>query len=240
MKKKNFNIAVYIDMENIAANDFQLEDIMNSFLSADDEYNCIFAIKAAYGNQSIAKKSLKSQIIEHNFNIIDTPKIGKEKNRADLLLSLDAFESLHLDNPRIDRYCFMTTDSDFTVIADKLRKFGREVWLVCKKADKDRAIIAKSFDNLLFVEDFNPKAEVEVVDGLDRLFINAVRNMNQSKLPSNVSIANDRMKALDPSFKVNNTGFKTFMRLITAMEQKGYVKVESLPTGENRITEICV
>ncbi|EGR3047853.1 NYN domain-containing protein, partial [Vibrio parahaemolyticus] len=58
MKKKNFNIAVYIDMENIAASDFQLEEVMNSFLSADDEYNCIFTIKSAYGNQATAKKSL--------------------------------------------------------------------------------------------------------------------------------------------------------------------------------------
>ena len=240
MKKENFNIAVYIDMENMASTEFLLEEVMNSFLSADDEYSCIFAIKSAYGNQSIAKKSLKRQIVEHNFNIVDTPKIGKEKNRADLLLSLDAFETLYLDNPRIDRYCFMTTDSDFTVIADKLRKFGREVWLVCKKVDKDRAIIAKSFDNLLFVEDFTDREELEVVSDIDKLFINAVRNMNQSKLPSNVSIANNKMKALDPSFKVNNSEFKTFMNLVKNMESKGYVKIESLPTGENRITEICV
>lgn len=240
MKKKNFNIAVYIDMENMAASEFKLEDVMNSFLSADDEYNCVFTIKSAYGNQAIAKKTLKSQIVEHNFNIVDTPKIGKEKNRADLLLSLDAFESLHVDNPRIDRYCFMTTDSDFTVIADKLRKFGREVWLVCKKSDKDRAIIAKSFDNLLFVEDFLPQQDISTVGKQDKLFISAVRNMNQSKLPSNVSIANDKMKALDPSFHVRNTEFKTFMKLISHMEKKGYVKLECLPSGENLITEICV
>lgn len=227
-------------MENIAASDFQLEGVMNSFLSADDEYNCIFTIKSAYGNQATAKKTLKTQILEHNFNIIDTPKIGKEKNRADLLLSLDAFESLYLDNPKVDRYCFMTTDSDFTVIADKLRKFGREVWLVCKKADRDRAIITKSFDNLLFVEDFQSKPEIAEIGNLDKLFINAVRNMNQSKLPSNVSIANDKMKALDPSFHVNQTEFKTFMKFINHMAEKGYVKLECLSTGENRITEICV
>lgn len=227
-------------MENIAASDFQLEGVMNSFLSADDEYNCIFTIKSAYGNQATAKKTLKTQILEHNFNIIDTPKIGKEKNRADLLLSLDAFESLYLDNPKVDRYCFMTTDSDFTVIADKLRKFGREVWLVCKKADRDRAIITKSFDNLLFVEDFQSKPEIAEIGNLDKLFINAVRNMNQSKLPSNVSIANDKMKALDPSFQVNQTEFKTFMKFINHMAEKGYVKLECLSTGENRITEICV
>ncbi|MGF1727544.1 NYN domain-containing protein [Photobacterium nomapromontoriensis] len=240
MIKQNFNIAVYIDMENMASSDFILEDVMNSLLSVDDEYNCIFAIKSAYGNQAIAKKSLKKQVVDHNFNIIDTPKIGAEKNRADLLLSLDAFETLYLDNPKINRYCFMTSDSDFTVIADKLRKFGREVWLVCKRSDKDRAILAKSFDNLLFVEDFSPQPEMKVISSIDRLFINAVRNINSSKLPSNVSVANDRMKALDPSFRVNKTEYRNFMTLIKEMEGKGYIKSESLPTGENRITEICV
>ncbi|WP_105174283.1 NYN domain-containing protein [Pseudoalteromonas sp. T1lg122] len=240
MKKQNLNIAVYIDMENVASSEFVLEDVMNSFLSADDDYNCIFAIKAAYGNQARAKKSLKKQIVEHNFNIVDTPKIGSEKNRSDLILSLDAFESLYLDTPRIDRYCFMTSDADFTVIADKLRKFGKEVWLVCKKSDKDRAILTKSFDNLLFLDDFCPDTAPKVSNDIDRLFIQAVRNMNQSNLPTNVSVANDRMKAIDPSFRVTNTNYKTFMKLIKDMESKGYVVSETLDTGENRITEICV
>lgn len=240
MKKTNFNIAVYIDMENMASPDFVLEDVMNSFLSADDDCNCIFAIKSAYGNQNIARKQLKDQIVEHNFSIIDTPKIGAQKNRADLILSLDAFETLYQDNPRIDRYCFMTSDADFTVIADKLRKFGREVWLVCKNADKDRAILAKSFDNLLFVEDFCANQKPEFEDITEKLFINAVRNMNQGKLPSNVSIANNKMKTIDPSFNISKTSYKSFMNLIKEMDKKGHIKAESLPTGENRITEICV
>ncbi len=240
MKKQNLNIAVYIDMENVASSEFVLENVMNSFLSADDDYNCIFAIKAAYGDQSRAKKTLKTQIVDHNFNIIDTPKIGSEKNRADLLLSLDAFETLYLDNPRIDRYCFMTSDADFTVVADKLRKYGKEVWLVCKKSDKDRAILTKSFDNLLFLEDFGSDDTPKISNDIDKLFMQAVRNMNQSHLPTNVSVANDRMKAIDPSFRVNNTDYKTFMKLIKDMENKGFIKSETLGTGENRITEICV
>ncbi|WP_372873263.1 NYN domain-containing protein [Shewanella sp.] len=240
MRKQNLNIAVYIDMENVASSEFVLEDVMNSFLSTDEDYNCIFAIKSAYGNQNAAKKTLKSQILEHNFNIIDTPKIGNEKNRADLLLSLDAFETLYLDNPRIDRYCFMTSDADFTVVADKLRKFGKEVWLVCKKSDKDRAILTKSFDNLLFLEDFCPETTPKIASKIERLFVQAVRNMNQSKLPNNVSVANDKMKAIDPSFRVTNTEYKTFMKLIKDMEKKGYIKSETLETGENRIVEIRV
>lgn len=240
MKKNNLNIAVYIDMENVSSSEFKLEDVMNSFLSSDEEYNCIFAIKAAYGDQSCAKKTLKKQIVEHNFNIIDTPKVGAEKNRADLLLSLDAFETLYLNNPSIDRYCFMTSDADFTVVADKLRKFGKEVWLVCKRADKGRAILAKSFDNLLFLEDFAHEATENEKSEIERLFIQALKNMNQSKLPLNVSVANDRMKAIDPSFRIGETEYKAFNVFMDDMQKKGYVITERLPSGENRITEILV
>ncbi|WP_228779349.1 NYN domain-containing protein [Methylobacter sp. BlB1] len=240
MKKQNFNIAVYIDMESIASVDFLLDEVMNSLLLSDEDLNCIFVIKSAYGNQINAKKDLKNQIVEHNFNIIDTPKIGNEKNRADLLLSIDAFESLYLGNPSIDRYCFFTSDSDFTVIGDKLRKYGKEVWLVCKRKDKDRAILAKSFDNLLFLEDFTSKEKIKIEDSIEKLFVSAIKNMNQSSLPTNVSTANSKMKEIDPSFQVSKTEYKTFMNLIKKMKSKGYINFETLGSGENRITEINV
>ena len=227
-------------MENVSSSDFILEDLMNALLSTDDGLNCIFAIKSAYGNQSISKKTLKEQIINHNFTILDTPKIGTEKNRADLFISMDAFETLYLGNPQIDRYCFLTSDSDFTVIGDRLRKFGKEVWLVCKRKDKDRAILAKSFDNLLFLEDFSHKNSIKIDNEIERLFVAAIKNINRDKLPNNVSIANSGMKVLDPSFDISKTEYKVFMNLIREMGNKGYIKYEILPSGLNRLTEILI
>lgn len=227
-------------MENVSSSDFILEDLMNALLSTDDGLNCIFAIKSAYGNQSISKKTLKEQIINHNFTILDTPKIGTEKNRADLFISMDAFETLYLGNPQIDRYCFLTSDSDFTVIGDRLRKFGKEVWLVCKRKDKDRAILAKSFDNLLFLEDFSHKNSIKIDNEIERLFVAAIKNINRDKLPNNVSIANSGMKVLDPSFDISKTEYKVFMNLIREMGTKDYIKYEILPSGLNRLTEILI
>lgn len=227
-------------MENVSSSDFILEDLMNALLSTDDGLNCIFAIKSAYGNQSISKKTLKEQIINHNFTILDTPKIGTEKNRADLFISMDAFETLYLGNPQIDRYCFLTSDSDFTVIGDRLRKFGKEVWLVCKRKDKDRAILAKSFDNLLFLEDFSHKNSIKIENEIERLFVAAIKNINRDKLPNNVSIANSGMKVLDPSFDISKTEYKVFMNLIREMGTKGYIKYDILSSGLNRLTEILI
>lgn len=240
MKKQIFNIAVYVDMENVAGIDFALEALMSALLRADDDSNCVFVIKAAYGNQNISKKLLKEQLIDHNFTLIDTPKIGAEKNRADLIISLDAFETLHLGNPKIDRYCFLTSDSDFTVIGDRLRKFGKEVWLVCRSKDKDRAILAKAFDTLLVLEDFAQAKIKTFDDAIENLFVKALRNLDRNKLPVNVSSANNKMKELDPSFDVSRTVYKNFMPLVKDMVNRGHLKFTTSPGGENRITDILV
>ncbi|UIF89009.1 NYN domain-containing protein [Cupriavidus sp. UYPR2.512] len=238
MKKQIYNTAVYVDMENVASIDFALDDLMSALLRADDDHNCIFVIKAAYGNQSSSKKTLKEQLIDHNFTLIDTPKIGAEKNRADLFISLDAFETLYLGNPKIDRYCFLTSDSDFTVIGDRLRKFGKEVWLVCRRKDKDRAILAKAFDTLLFLEDFGQAQIKTFNDAIENLFVKALRNIDSNKLPVNVSTANNKMKELDPSFDVSRTAYRNFMPLVKEMANRGHLRFTTSPGGENRITEI--
>lgn len=155
--------------------------------------------------------------------MIDTPKIGAEKNRADLFISLDAFETLYLGNPNIDRYCFLTFDSDFTVIGDRLRKFGKEVWLVCRRKDKDRAILAKAFDTLLFLEDFSQTQIKTFGDAIEGLFVKALRNIDRGKLPLNVSTVNGKMKELDPSFDVSRTTYKNFMPLVKEMAKRGHI-----------------
>ncbi|TGA68222.1 NYN domain-containing protein [Aliivibrio fischeri] len=240
MKKENFYIAVYIDMENVCGIDFSLESIMKSCMkSENDDFNFIFAIKAAYGNQSSMPKAFKKSVVEHNFNIIDTPHISAQKNRADLLMSLDAFETLYLDTPRIDRYCFMTSDSDFTVIGDRLRKFGREVWLACRTADKDRVILSKAFDNMLLLEDYAENAPKSSDNPIESLFIEALSYVNVNKLPMNVSVINDRMKMLDPSFDVSKTPYRRFNNLVEAMQQNGHLKVE-FDIRSNRVIEVNI
>lgn len=243
MRKENFNIAVYIYMENVCGIDFSLEEIMKSFTKSDqDNLNFIFAIKAAYGDQSKMPSKFKKSVIDHNFNIIDTPHISRCKNRADLLMSLDAFETLYLNTPEIDRYCFMTSDSDFTVIGDRLRKFGREVWLACRKSDKDRIILSKAFDNMIFLEDYKSdeiKVKKKQVNIIESLFVEALGYINPSKLPVNVSVINDRMKGLDPSFDISKTEYKRFNRLVEEMIDKKHVKI-NFGKRSNRLLEINV
>ena len=113
--------------------------------------------KFACGNAASIKK-LSKALGEYNFYTRDTPSITSTyKNRADLIISLEAMETLIIQNPIIDRYVFITSDSDFTVIMETLRKYGKEVFLVTKESVSDKPIFNNSCDEILIMESFLTK-----------------------------------------------------------------------------------
>ncbi len=161
MKRKNN--AIYIDLENIPTG-LDLKSLFDELTlkhnTNPDEEN-FFVIKFACGNAASIKKLSKS-LAEYNFYTRDTPSITSNyKNRADLIISLEAMETLIIQNPIIDRYVFITSDSDFTVIMETLRKYGKEVFLVTKESVSDKPIFNNSCDEILIMESFQirPKPE---------------------------------------------------------------------------------
>lgn len=156
-------IAIYFDLENIDKS-FNVEKLMDSIsenLKDIDSPN--FAIKLACGDKAAIDK-FEEQLKDLNFTIQDTPHVAKSnlKNRADLILSLSAFENFYLNTPEIKLYIFITSDSDFTVIADILRKYGKDVWLVTKKEYSEKKLFSSCADKILTIEDsFDTKSSDE-------------------------------------------------------------------------------
>lgn len=148
-------LAVYIDLENLPAG-VDFDRLMD--MAASETARHVWAVKAVYGPVAALPKPYRQQLIDHNFQIMDTPHIVKKKNRADLMISIDAFERFHLDSPPIDRYIFVTSDSDFSVIMDKLRSYGKQVWMIGPKADQAKKLLSRCCDLLLSIEDFIPPA----------------------------------------------------------------------------------
>lgn len=253
-------LAIFIDLENVADIEFSLDALIKSLILEDEhaeqgngsDNSYVFAIKDAYGSMSSIPKSLKTQLTEHNFSLHDTPHVARKKNRSDLFISIDAFETLYLNNPSIDRYIFLTSDSDFTVISDKLRKFGKEVWLVCRKADEARKLLATACDKLLFLEDYQSEAQnvkkgrkkgVDVSENdivARELFREILKTLDLDKLPCNLSVISDRMKRIDPGFDIKRTTFKRFIKLAQQFEDQGIVKIEIDEGGLSRLVDVDV
>lgn len=245
-------IALYIDLENVAGIldlDKMLQDIiLEEQKEETEEY--VFAVKFACGdNRSISK--LRKHLVNYNFDIREAPHISGKKNRADLIISLDAFEKLYLDKPSIDRFVFVTSDSDFSVIMDLLRKHGREVWLITKEGDELRPIFTNSTDNIIAIPQkdklssrknqqaskFDVKSRIPggIITEMESdekkskekiakdLFIKVLKSLDPSKDHLLTSIVN-KMRQLDKSFKIKNTGFKRMTVLVKEFEKEGWFK----------------
>ena len=157
--KNSILIAVYFDLENVTEK-LDLSRLIDSIsLKIEEDLPSVFAIKLACGNEESISK-FRSQLRDLNFDIREAPQVSKDnlKNRADLILTVEAFESLYIRTPEIDLYVFITSDTDFTVIMDKLRKYGKQVWLVTKENGKDKKLFTSSTDQILVIEDFLKEA----------------------------------------------------------------------------------
>lgn len=154
-------ISLYFDLENVDAKlnlsklleSITLTCVKESSKNIEDQNEPVFAIKLACGNTEAISR-FRDQMRDLNFHIREAPQVSNQnmKNRADLILSLEAFESLYQETPKIDLYVFITSDTDFTVIMDKLRKYGKQVWLVTRKTDKDKKLFTSSSDKILVIE----------------------------------------------------------------------------------------
>ena len=259
-------IAVYIDLENVAGVldlDKMLQDIiLEEDKEATEEY--IFAVKFACGDTNSISK-LREQLINHNFDIREAPHISAKKNRADLIISLDAFEKLYLDKPAIDRFVFVTKDSDFSVIMDILRKFGKEVWLITQAGDAQRPIFTSCTDNIIVLPqpqktipkkerkdtksreegmktgEKKPQRDEETERSKDKtaeeLFKRVLISLDPSEEHLLIAIAN-KMRQLDKSFKIKNTTFKKMTTLAKEFEKKGCFKSIKNKDGHLMITDI--
>ena len=143
-------IAIYFDLENVNKN-LNINTLLDHIsLEIEEERQAVFAIKLACGNtDSIG--NFRKQLRDNNFEIREAPHVSEKniKNRADLILSMEAFETLVHNKPEIDLYVFITSDTDFTVVMDKLRKYGKQVWLATSENTFTNKLFSNSSDKIL-------------------------------------------------------------------------------------------
>ncbi len=262
-------IAVYIDLENVAGVlnlDKMLQDIILEEDREDPE-EYVFAVKFACGNTNSISK-MREQLINHNFDIREAPHVSGKKNRADLIISLSAFEKLYLDKPSIDRFVFVTRDSDFSVIMDLLRKYGKEVWLITQADDAQRPIFTSCTDNIMVLPQSGKAAQKKAKKAskpqkdaadleaakpppaddecespknriADDLFKRVLISLDPSEQHPLNFIAN-KMRQLDKSFKIKNTNYKKMSNLAKQFEKKGWFKTIKNQEGHLMIMDLDV
>jgi hypothetical protein len=162
------------------------------------------------------------------------------KNSSDSALIIDAMDLLYSGN--VDAFALVSSDSDFTSLAIRLRGSGRLVYgLGLRKTPKS---LRQAVDRFIYLEDLleTPGVEEEEpsedqpvereVPDLRKLLDRAVKaTANDDGWASLSSVAN-HVTRVEPSFSVKDYGAS---KLIDLARNQPYLEVEQPETGSARV-----
>ena len=194
-------------------------------------------IRRVYGDWTTPHmNSWKSQLNEMAFNPIQKFSYTTGKNSTDSALIIDAMDILH--DSLVDGFCIVSSDSDYTGLAKRIREYGIFVMGIGEK--KTPNAFVKSCEIFTFVENLEPKAEKpekKEIDKKEKVHVD-VRLINKafdmSANESNevyVSTMGLNLRKLDPSFDSRTYGFKTLTQLFSKL--RDFVVVDNVVNGLN-------
>lgn len=147
MSEKKFNIAILIDGDNAQAR------LLKETIEEVSKYGKA-TIRRIYGDwTSQAMNSWKDLINQHSINPIQKFSYTSGKNSTDSALIIDAMDILHGKN--IEGFCIVSSDSDYTGLAKRIREEGLFVMGIGEK--KTPEAFVKSCDIFTYTENIAPK-----------------------------------------------------------------------------------
>jgi uncharacterized protein (TIGR00288 family) len=115
-------VAVLADCDNVSP------EILEHALRVVAQFGRV-VLRRGYGNQpKLSEKGWQEALVRWAFTPCLQYTYAKGKNTADIALALDALEALF--DHRADRFCLVTSDSDFSYLCRKLRERGATVYIV--------------------------------------------------------------------------------------------------------------
>lgn len=116
MEQKDSRFAVLIDADNVSPKyiKYILDEVSDQGVAT---------YKRIYGDWTdISKKSWKEQLLRYSINPIQQYSNTNGKNSTDAAMIIDAMDILYSGN--VEGFCLVSSDSDFTKLAQRLRESG--------------------------------------------------------------------------------------------------------------------
>lgn len=145
----DIKIAVLIDADNVPSN--QVKEMMEEVAKYGNP-----TIKRIYGDWTKPQLGKwKSVLLENAINPIQQYGYTSGKNATDSAMIIDAMDILYTS--RVDGFCLVSSDSDFTKLATRLREAGLLVIGMGEKKTPDPFIVA--CDKFIYLEILQKEAE---------------------------------------------------------------------------------
>lgn len=220
-------LAVLIDADNAQS------AIIEGLLEEIAKYG-VASVKRIYGNwTSPSLQPWKETLLKYSIQPVQQFSYTKGKNTTDSALIIDAMDLLYTGN--FDGFCLVSSDSDFTRLASRLRESGKIVYGFGEEKTPDSFV--KACDKFIFTEilrkskPFDGKPE-ETPKGtrvlkplklkedtkLVTLLKSAVEDCSDDDGWANLSDVGHIITKKSPEFDSRNWGYKKLKDLVKEIE----------------------
>ena len=169
----NASLAVLIDADNADAS------IIEPLLAEISKFG-VASVKRIYGDWTTPQLgSWKSVLLTHSIQPIQQFAYTARKNSTDSAMIIDAMDLLHTGT--FDGFCIVSSDSDFTRLASRLRESGKRVVGFGERKTPDPFV--QACDQFVYTEIFRAGPEG---DGA----VTPARKMTEAELRQNTRLVN--------------------------------------------------
>lgn len=210
-------LAVLIDADNAQAT------IIEGLLDEIAQYG-VASVKRIYGDWTDTRlKGWKSALLEHGINPVQQFAYTTGKNATDSALIIDAMDLLYSE--KLDGFCIVSSDSDFTRLASRIREAGLKVFGFGEK--KTPKAFMSACDKFIYTEILRkvddtsePKLRkpVQKVQKPDLRILNTLRHAVDDTADeagwSHLGSVGQNILNKSPEFDPRNYGFKKLRDLL--------------------------
>ena len=226
----NQKLAVLIDADNAQAS------VIQELLAEVSRYGTA-TIKRAYGDWTTTNLKGRKEVL-HRMAIqpIQQFSYTTGKNSTDASLIIDAMDVLHAGS--VDGFCLVSSDSDFTRLATRIREAGLVVYGFGERKTPEPFVAA--CDKFIYTEILRPKPEerkaeevaVEVAElpKLRPMVLTALDATARDDGWSSLSALGSQLTRNHPSFDPRN--YPGVTKLGELMRKQGYLEVKEVPLGD--------
>lgn len=243
MRDNKFNIAVLIDGDNAQAK------LIKEILEEVSKYGKA-TIRRIYGDWTTPQmNSWKEVINQYSFNPIQKFAYTTGKNSTDSSLIIDAMDILHSNS--VDGFCIVSSDSDYTGLAKRIREEGMFVMGIGRRItpqafvqsceiftfaenlgeeveEEKKPEKSSSRQNVVAAESpkksSNPKIDLRLIDRAFEISSDEEEEIHIAKIGAS-------LRKIDPSFDPRTYGFRNLTDLFKSLNK--YVVVRNEVNGLN-------
>ncbi|MEM9982599.1 MAG: NYN domain-containing protein [Bacteroidota bacterium] len=234
MKNKDLNLAVLIDADNIPH--AHVKEMLNEIAKFGTP-----TIKRIYGDWTKRQVAgWKKPLLENAITPIQQYSYTKGKNATDAAMIIDAMDILHSN--KVNGFCLVSSDSDFTRLATRLRESGMFVIGLGEKKTPSPFIVA--CDKFIYIEILGSTSKKaskkpsqtteseQELDAIDQTFIRLVKSSVNDLADDDgwafLAEVGSLIMKKKPDFDPRNYGFTKLTPLIKSLKEDFIVDVREV------------